>query len=326
MKYILYIWLCLLIMGCQNTPELIKLRGPIFGTSYNIQYYDQNSRDFTKNIDSLFKKINNSMSNYQENSTISKLNRNEIYSLDNYFITVFNTSKKIYRETEGVFDPTIGSLVNYWNFGSETNTKAIDSSSIDSLMRFVGFNKVTLHNNKVVKPNQGYLDFNAIAKGYGIDVIAEFLLAKDISNFLVEIGGEIRVSGNNLKKEAHWKIGIQNPDFNGESSYNKVISLQNQSMATSGVYRKFKTDSLGNRYAHIINTKTGYPAKTNILSVSVIANNCMLADGYATALQAMDLEHIKQFLARKKQIKAYVIFENNMKQVEVLSFNGFPIE
>ena len=265
------------------------------------------------------------MSNYQDNSVISKLNKNESYTLDPHFVTVFNASKTIYKQTNGVFDPTIGSLVNYWNFGSEHNEKGLDSLKVDSLMQFVGFNQVKLQENKIQKKLQTYIDFNAIAKGYGIDVIADFLLRKNISNYLIEIGGEIRVSGTNLNKESNWKIGIQNPDFNGETSYTNVISLKNESMATSGVYRKFKVDENGNRYAHIIDTKTGYPAKTNILSVSVIAENCMLADGYATALQAMDLESIKRFIYENKSLKACVIFENPKNEFEVLTLNGFPV-
>jgi thiamine biosynthesis lipoprotein len=324
MKYFISLF-CILFFTCKESQSLHKLTGPVFGTTYNIQYYSNTKKDFSVAIDSLFAVVNLSMSNYQDNSVISKLNKNESYTLDPHFVTVFNASKTIYKQTNGVFDPTIGSLVNYWNFGSEQNEKGLDSLKVDSLMQFVGFNQVKLQENKIQKKLQTYIDFNAIAKGYGIDVIADFLLRKNISNYLIEIGGEIRVSGTNLNKESNWKIGIQNPDFNGETSYTNVISLKNESMATSGVYRKFKIDENGNRYAHIIDTKTGYPAKTNILSVSVIAENCMLADGYATALQAMDLDSIKRFINENKKLKVCVIFENAKNEFEVLTLNGFPV-
>jgi len=324
MKYFISLF-CILFFTCKESQSLHKLTGPVFGTTYNIQYYSNTKKDFSAAIDSLFAVVNLSMSNYQDNSVISKLNKNESYTLEPHFVTVFNASKTIYNQTNGVFDPTIGSLVNYWNFGSEQNKNGLDSLKVDSLMQFVGFNQVKLRENKIQKKLQTYIDFNAIAKGYGIDVIADFLSRKNISNYLIEIGGEIRVSGTNLNKESNWKIGIQNPDFNGETSYTNVISLKNESMATSGVYRKFKVDENGNRYAHIIDTKTGYPAKTNILSVSVIAENCMLADGYATALQAMDLESIKRFINQNKNLKVCVIFENAKNEFEVLTLNGFPV-
>jgi len=325
MKYFISV-LCILFFTCKDSQSLHKLTGPVFGTTYNIQYYSNTKKDFSVAIDSLFAVVNSSMSNYQDNSVISKLNKNESYILDPHFVTVFNASKTIYKQTNGVFDPTIGSLVNYWNFGSEQNKNGLDSLKVDSLMQFVGFNQVKLQENKIQKKLQTYIDFNAIAKGYGIDVIADFLSRKNISNYLIEIGGEIRVSGTNLIKESNWKIGIQNPNFNGETSYTNVISLKNESMATSGVYRKFKVDENGNRYAHIIDTKTGYPQKTNILSVSVIAENCMLADGYATALQAMGLNELTSFLKQNRNLKTYIIFENNQKEIETLSFNGFPLK
>ena len=323
MKSILYILVIISFFSCKQDLSLIQLSGPVFGTTYNIQYYTPEGKNYSAAIDSLFAQVNLSMSNYQDNSIISKININESQTVDQHFITVFNASKKIYNETEGVFDPTIGSLVNYWNFGAQKNEQAIDSSKVDSLVKFVDFSKVTITHKTIQKLDQTYLDFNAIAKGYGIDVIADFLKDQNIENFLIEIGGEVHVSGKNINKDAFWKIGLQNPNFNGETNYSNIISLKNEAMATSGVYRKFKIDHLGNRYAHIINTKTGYPSKTNILSVSVITENCMLADGYATALQAMDLSAIKQFLEKNKNLKACVIFENSNKEFETLYLNGF---
>ncbi len=141
---------------------------------------------------------------------------------------------------------------------------------------------------------------------------------------MVEIGGEIRAKGINIEKQKDWKIGVENPNFDGTQSIFKAISLQNAAMATSGTYRKFKVDSLGNRYAHIIDTKTGYPSKTNLLSVSVIAGDCMTADAYATAFKAMGMEKVKFFLKDHPELKAFLIFENDERELETLSLNGFP--
>ncbi len=299
-----------------------KLSGVVFGTSYHVVYHDE--RNFETQFDSLFTVINNAMSTYQTNSDISRLNRNETTTVDAHFIKVFNASKDIYKQTEGVFDPTIGGIVNAWDFGPEGKIANLDSLKIDSLMQSVGLNKVTLVGNNIEKPQGTFIDFNAIAKGYGVDVIGEFLESKQVKNYLVEIGGEIRARGTNKEKQAPWKVGIEMPHFDGEQSILEAIEMHDEAMATSGTYRKFKTDAEGNRYAHIIDTKTGYPSKTNLLSISVIAENCMVADGYATAFKAMGIEKVKTFLKKHPELKVFLIFENDKKQLETLALNNFP--
>lgn len=313
--------LLFLFSSCKKKSENTKLTGPVFGTSYSIIY--DSEVNFTKQIDSLFEVVNKSMSTYIPNSDISRLNRNESVTIDDHFKTVFLKSKEIYEATNGVFDPTIGDVVNAWKFGAENNKFLTDSTTIDSLMQFVGLEKIQLGGNTIIKPKDTYLEFNAIAKGYGVDVISEFLESKAVQNYLVEIGGEIRVKGMNVEKQEPWRVGLDEPRFDGEQSIFKAITLKNEAMATSGTYRKFKSDSLGNRYAHIIDTKTGYPTKTNILSVSVIANKCMTADGYATAFQAMGNDRTEQFLKSHPELKAFIIFENDQNEFETLNLNGF---
>jgi thiamine biosynthesis lipoprotein len=193
-------------------------------------------------------------------------------------------------------------------------------------MQFVGFNKVQLNNKSIFKPKGTFMDFNAIAKGYGVDVIAEFLESKNIANYLIEIGGEIRAKGKNIENQSPWKIGIETPRFDGGESILKALSIHNEAMATSGTYRKFKLDAQGNRYAHIINPQTGYPSKTNLLSISVITNNCMTADAYATAFKAMGTENVKAFLKDHSELKVFLIFENDKNELETLGLNGFPLE
>lgn len=326
-KFLVLLVLTFLVVSCKQIPKNTKLSGSVFGTFYDITYYSEGNENYTKQIDSLFYIINKSMSNYQTNSDISKVNRHELDVVDAHFEKVFFASKQIYNETDGVFDPTIGKLVNAWNFGSEQNKTKLDSAKVDSLMQYVGFDKIMLTNRTLNKmAPKAYVDFNAIAKGYAVDVVAEFLEQKKSRNYMVNIGGELRTKGINMEKQLGWTVGIENPNFDGSQSYDKVFVLKDRAMATSGTYRKFKLDANGKRYAHIIDAKTGYPTKTNILSVSVIAENCMLADGYATAFQAMGIEKVKQFLETHQELKAYLIFENDTHEFETLSLNDFPVD
>lgn len=324
-RKVTYALIIILLFGCtKKQSENIKLSGPVFGTAFNIQYYSDQGINYIKQIDSLFNVVNNSLSTYIPDSDISRVNRNELNRVDDHFISVFNASKKIYQKTNGIFDPTIGNVVNAWNFGAEENKFLTDSTTIDSLMAYVGFKKLSISNSTIIKPKETYLEFNAIAKGYGIDVIAEFLESKGIANYLVDIGGDMRVLGINKERNKSWQVGIDDPNFDGTQSYSKIIALKDEAMATSGTYRKFKIDKNGNRYAHIINTKTGYPTKTNILSSSVIAPDCMTADGYATAFQAMGVDGVSLFLKSNPHLKAYLIYLNENNELETKSFNGFP--
>jgi FAD:protein FMN transferase len=312
-------------VSCKQELTNTKLNGPIFGTFYDVTYASDSNENYQKSLDSIFAAINQSMSNYQADSDISKVNKHELEVVDAHFIEVFKASKKIYNQTNGLFDPTIGTLVNAWNFGSEENKTKPDSLRIDSLMQFVGFEKIILRNNTLIKTDpKPYLDFNAIAKGYAVDLVADFLESKNVANYLVNIGGELRTKGENIEKHNGWTVGIENPNFDGSQSYDKVFVLKDKAMATTGTYRKFKLDANGKRYAHIIDTKTGYPTKTNILSVSVIADDCMMADGYATAFQAMGIENVKQFLTEHSELQAHLIFENENMKLEQLSLYNFP--
>lgn len=331
MKQILLLLVFFISISCKqdvskhNTSSLKNtiVQGSVFGTYYRVIY--NADVNYQKQFDSLFNIINKSLSTYQKDSDISKLNRNEITEVDDHFKTVLLASKAIYKETNGAFDPTIGNVVNAWNFGAERNKFLTDSTTIDSLMQFVGLGKVTISGNTIKKPNSSYLEFNAIAKGYAVDVISNFLIDdKHIKNHLVDIGGEIIARGINVEKQNNWRIGIENPNFDGTQSTNKIISLKNEAMATSGTYRKFKVDDNGDRYAHIIDTETGYPSKTNLLSISVISRDCMTADAYATAFKTMGIEKIKMFLSEHPEFKVFLIFENENNALETLNLNGFP--
>ncbi len=310
-------------MSCTNEEKNTKLSGTVFGTSYSVIY--DSDENYQKAFENLFEVLNGSLSTYQIDSDISKLNRNELVKIDEHFIKVFDASKKIFELTNGAFDPTIGNIVNAWQFGAQDIIQELDSLKIDSLMQFVGFDKTRRINTSIEKDHPNiYMEFNAIAKGYGVDVIGEFLEGKNIKNYLVEIGGEIRVRGINTEKQKAWTVGVERPHFDGTQSVFKAIPLKDAAMATSGTYRKFKVDENGNKYSHIIDTKTGYPSKTNLLSITVISDDCMTADAYATAFKAMGIEKIKSFLKHHPELKVFLIFENEDNAFETLSLNGFP--
>jgi len=318
-KIVLFIFLGLL--SCTNSVKQQRNSGGVFGTTYSI-IYDSNE-ELQKEFEQIFKDINYSMSTYIPNSIISEVNNNRITKIDTHFKTVFETSKRVFDETSGRFDPTIGAVVNAWDFGPEGKIEQLDSIKIKNLMQSVGLNKVSVEGFQIKKPSATKIDFNAIAKGYGVDQIGYFLESKNVSNFLVEIGGEIVCKGINSSKGAPWKIGIQNPNIESDIPYLNSVVLNNKAMATSGTYRKYKIDENGRRYTHIIDAKTGYPSRSNILSISVIAENCMTADAYATALQTMNLEELSNFLSNHPELKVYIIFENENKELEFKSFNGF---
>ena len=319
MRYLLFLFI--LFLSCTNNLNReTVIRGYIYGTTYNILYFSEDELQLKVKIDSLFNVIDMSMSTYNSNSLISKINNNKEVKLDDHFKFVFNTSKKIYQQTNGDFDPSIGPLVNSLDFGPKTN-----NISADSLMSLVGLDKFKIVENRLLRPKNSFLDFNAIAKGYSVDVISEFLTNSKVTNFLVEVGGEIRSSGMNLGSNRNWKVGLDTPRFDGvQKEIYKAFNLQDKSMATSGVYRKFKTDSLGNKYAHIIDPKTGYSSRTNILSVTVISDNCIDADAYATALHLMTLDEINLFVEKHNTISVFVIYEDDNNKMQHLSLNNFP--
>jgi thiamine biosynthesis lipoprotein len=321
-------YLVLVFITFFSCSELKKtsLSGLIFGTSYNIQFYGSGNSNYSNEIVDIFKEIDMSMSTYKKTSIISRVNNNNSVQLDDHFKNVFSFSKKIYEITGGRFDPSIGLLVNYWGFGPEKyipDSKINPNDQFTYLLSKTGFNRFEIIDNKLSRPMDSYIDFNAIAKGYAVDEVAKFLKNKQIDNFLVEIGGEINSSGINIDKNKPWLVAIDMPRFDGDRSNYSSLELNNISLASSGTYRKFKIDSMGNRYAHIINPLTGYPTKTNILSVTVKASSCVEADAYATAIHSMNIEEIKDFFSFNNNISSLIIFENDKNEFEELILNNF---
>jgi FAD:protein FMN transferase len=309
-------------------PEAHGFNGEALGTTYMVRFYTDNEFDFENVMDSLVDVINSSMSTYITKSDISRINRgeNEI-QVDDHFVKVFSASKKIFKETKGYFDPTVGVLVNAYGFGPGETINELDGTTLDSLKQFIGLDKIKLEEgNIIVKQHPSvYLDFNAIAKGYTIDVIAEYLESKNVENYLIELGGELRAKGKNLENDAAWIVGIDDPEQeDGERKLKAKVKLLNAAMATSGNYRKFRTDSVtGRRYVHTINPLTGKAEKSNLLSASVIADNCMMADGYATAFMALGLEKTRNLLKDLEGVEAYILYSTVNGEMKIYSTPGF---
>ena len=284
-------FLSLLLISCNvDSSNYKRIQGDAFGTTYQvIVESESNSSKIKQSIDSIFEVVNNSMSTYRSNSIISKVNQSQNpVKVDSHFIEVFKKSKDIWKLSNGYFDPTAGSIVNLYGMGPNNKIQSINEYKIDSVMQYVGLDKVYLNQqNFIVKTDENvYIDFNAIAKGYSVDLIKDLLININSNNFLIEVGGELITMGVN-EKNKKWKVAIQNPvDLN---SYYSEITLDGMSLATSGNYRKFRLDSeTGVRYAHIVNPINGQSMSNNILSASVIANSCIEADAWATSLMLMD--------------------------------------
>lgn len=303
----------LIWIGCQKegSNEPIRLQGTVFGTTYSITYYGDDN--YEAEIDKLFTAVNKSLSTYIPNSDISKINKGvKDIEVDTLFKEVFQKSERVFRETNGYFDPTVGNLVNAWGFGPERPLNNLDAAKVDSILKFVGFDKVAIKNGKVVKQyDETYFDFNAIAKGFGIDVVGRFLERKSIRNYLVEIGGEIRTRGTKPGKKK-WKVQLEKPNTDGSRSAFTFIELKDKSMASSGNYRKFRIDKNGQKYVHTINPKTGYAIESNLLSATVIAGlDCADTDAYATAFMAMGLEKTKAFLTDKPYLEVILLYADS---------------
>ena len=310
MKTLFQIASCVIFFfSCNQHDRTIYVRGEAQGTTYNITYSAPEKTNYKNEIDSLFKAVDQSLSTYVPGSIISRINRNDTGVVaDKYFIDVFRKAQEISQQTNGAFDVTVAPIVNAWGFGF-TKRARIDSATIDSLLRFVGYQKIKLEGGAIVKTNPGMmLDFNAIAQGYTVDLLSSFLENKGINNYLVELGGEVRTKGKKNNGE-DWKIGIDQPNetYTEGRPLKAIVSLKNKALATSGNYRKFYVEN-GRKYAHIIDPHTGYPAKHNLLSATVIANDCMTADAFATAFMVMGLEKAKQFLSKDKQLGLEVFF------------------
>ena len=318
----MYFVILLVVLGACNNNEVtkadvnhasvkIKITGEAQGTYYAITYFDDQQRNLKNEIEALLNKFDKSASNYLPSSIISKVNRNEDVDLDDIFLGNYNLAMRISKETNGDFDITVRPLVQAWGFGS-VKSQDMDSAMVDSIMDFVGFNKILINDNKVIKEDSRLqLDFDAIAQGYAVDYISDFLKEIGIEHYLVDIGGEMYASKSKTDS-THWKVGIENPKDNAAYGENLTafVFLKEKGMATSGNYRKFYIKD-GIKYVHTINPHSGFPIASRLLSVTVIAKTTAEADAYATALMVMGLSKTKKFLANHSELQGYLIYSDD---------------
>lgn len=309
------LFLYLFLSGCREKKSVFEnFNGFAQGSTYSIVYENKTNIDpaeLRTRVEKLLDNFDLSLSTYKDSSIISRINRNEDVLPDSFFVEAFRKSAYISEMTNGAFDITVGPLVKSWGFGPDAH-KSFTESRRDSLLKLVGMDKVALVNGRLIKSDPRILlDFNAIAQGYSVDVVCRLLDELGIKNFLVEIGGEVRAKG---KKAGNlWRIGIDKPKDNnltpGET-LQAIIRISDKSLSTSGNYRKFYIED-GVKYSHEINPKTGYPARNTLLSASVLADDCAMADGLATAFMVMGKDGTIEFLAAHPEFEAFLVYSDS---------------
>lgn len=308
------LWAALLriLSSCSAPDAYVYNEGPVYGTYYHITYESPSGKDLHEEIKTKFQEFDHSFSTFNPNSTISKINRNEEVIADQWFINCFKKAQEISDLTEGAFDITVAPLVNAWGFGFK-HKENITPELIDSLLQITGYHKVKLEGHSVVKENENLmLDMSAIAKGYTSDLMAEFLASKGCKNYMVEIGGEVAAQGVNAKGNT-WRIGINKPqetEIPISLEIQAIVEVSGKALATSGNYRNFYVEN-GKKFAHTINPKTGYPVEHSLLSATVMADDCMTADAFATAFMVIGLEKGVELAKKIPYIDVYFIYSDD---------------
>lgn len=300
-----------------------KTSGLIFGTMYSVTY--QSKTDLKSEIDSMLKVFDGSLSPFNDTATISRINRNEQVIADELFTTVFRRSMEISQATNGAFDITVAPLVNTWGFGFKQG-RFPDSLMVDSLLQITGYQKVSMtEEGEVTKQDERMmLNCSAIAKGFAVDVIANLLKSKGVENMMVDIGGEVVVCGKNPHSKK-WRIGINKPvddSLATNQELQTVVEITDAAMATSGNYRNFYYNN-GKKYAHTIDPHTGYPVQHSLLSATVVANDCMTADAYATAFMVMGVEKAMEMAESNPEIEAMFIYSDEEGKNQTCQTSGF---
>jgi thiamine biosynthesis lipoprotein len=286
--------------------------GLVFGTIYSVTYSNPDNKDLTMQIKNALNVVNNSLSMFNAESTISKINNNQPVILDSLFLTVWTKGQSISQATDGAFDMTVAPLVDLWGFGLK-NREQVTDAEVDSLRQYIGYQLAVLENNTILKAHpEMRIDAGAIAKGYACDVVADTLEAYGCTDFCVEIGGEIVVKGQN-SKGANWHIAINKPIEDSlctNREIQDVVELTNCGMATSGNYRNYYEHD-GKKYSHTIDPRTGYPVQHNLLSATIVAPDCMTADAWATACMVAGFATAQSWINQHQDIKGYLIYEEN---------------
>lgn len=322
-KYILCLLTVILFVGCEKkSPVRIRLDGLAQGTFYSIVYMSENSIDYKQEIDSLLQMIDKSVSLWDTNSILYRVNNNKEVPLDNIFIENFQKSQYLSRLTDGAFDITVGNLVNAWGFGNASASNP-DARQIEALLQLTGYEKVWIENNALKKQSPDIrIDFNAIAQGFTSDFIAAFLESKNIGNFIVNVGGEVIAKGYKEGKQP-WVCGIETPakDSIAPIALQTKVALRNKALVTSGSYRKYRIVD-GVRFSHSIDPRTGYPVRHRLLSATVLADEAWEADGLATAFMVMGLDSAKVFLEKHPKYDAFFVFTDHNDSLKTFATQG----
>jgi len=293
-----------------EAQETQRGEGSVFGTFYHITY--QSGQNLQTGVEATLQEVDKSLSPFNKESVITAINNNTSMDTNTMFTDVFQLAQEVSVATDGAFDITVAPLVNLWGFGFK-NMDNVSEEKVDSLLQYVGYEKVKLVEGKIVKEcPETMLDCSAIAKGYGVDAVGLYLESQGVKNYMVEIGGEVRVRGTNPKGEL-WHVGINKPNddpTNMNNEIEQVLQLTQMAMATSGNYRNFYEKD-GKKYAHTIDPRTGHPVQHSILSSTVLAKDCATADAYATAFMVLGLEEAKKVLAQHPDLMAFFIYSDD---------------
>ena len=316
-----------LLIGCTSNKKQEELTfqhdsGEIFHTYFHIKY--EYSRSVKEEIMEALEKFDQSLNPFRENSIIYKVNNNVPTELDSLFTEVFNKSMEVSRKTNGKFDVTASPFINAWGFGFK-DMDNVTPQKIDSMKAFVGYNKIRIENGSVVKDDpRVQINTSAIAKGYSCDIVADVLQSFGITNYMVEIGGEITMRGTNEKGDC-WRIGIDKPTDDALAMNRElqlILSVCDKAVATSGNYRNYYVKD-GVKYSHTIDPQTGYPSEQDILGATIIADDCMTADAYATAFMALGLEKSVEVAKTIPGLHYYFIYAKPDGEVDVLFSDEF---
>jgi thiamine biosynthesis lipoprotein len=305
--------IALTFQGCQSPKEFAEINGLTQGTTYHIVFETSPQRDLSEirtQIEKILTEVDNSLSIYNDSSVISLLNSNISDKTDTLFREMFRQSKDVWEKSAGAFDITVGPLVKAWGFGPDA-LQRFDATKLDSLMELVGMEKVSLAGDRLVKGDPGmYIDVNAIAQGYTVDLLIEYLNNEGITDCLVEVGGEVRTSGD--KGGMGWRVGIDRP-VDGNNSPGEdlkaIVRLDDRSLATSGNYRKFYVDN-GVKYSHTIDPNTGYPVRHKLLSATIITGTCASADAWATVCMVAGRDSAVAFIEKYDFLEGYLIYSD----------------
>ena len=313
----------LLTCSCSTEYKRISVEGVALGTFYNIHYYNTDEINYKFQIDSLLEEFNKTASIYDNASIISNINNNISMTTNEMFRDIFNKSMQISKLSEGAFDITVSPLVNAWGFGL-SDTINVSQELTDSVIEFVGYKLISIENDLVIKQNPlTTINMNGIAKGYAVDLIAEFLEKKEIYSYIVEIGGEIK-AGKNKPDGSKWVVAIEKPapHFLTPQEEHKRIYINDIAMATSGSYRNY-IEKDGKKYSHTIDPFTGYPVSHSLLNVTVLAKDCITADALATAFMVLGVEKSIDICESLQDIEAYFISAGKNDNWEIKATSGF---